>query len=226
MAKDKKAFVLYCDLIQNIDHLTITEKGVLFNHLLEYVNDMNPVLTDRVVLSAWKPIERQLKRDLKKFEEVKAKRSLAGKKSAELRALKKTEQNLTNPTSVESDEHTSTNSTVKDTVKVTDTVKVSTYVDVDSFYNVDILKNHYLENGKVVNAIISNKDNGLGSKKQLENRLTEFNEHIKQQGRLSENFKEYSKYFLNWNRKKKEIETRGKSKVTVSEWAENPYKNS
>ena len=99
MAKDKKSFVLYADLIHNIDHLTNEEKGILFNHLLEYVNDMNPVLEDRVILSAWKFIQSQLKRDLKKFEDKKVLRSKAGKESARIRAEKKTEQNSTNSTS-------------------------------------------------------------------------------------------------------------------------------
>lgn len=111
MAENKKSFVLYADLIKSIEHLTNEEKGILFNHLLEYVNDKNPVLQDRLILTAWKPIELQLKRDLIKFEEVKAKRSEAGKRSAELRALKNDENNSTNSTSVESVEQTSTNST-------------------------------------------------------------------------------------------------------------------
>ena len=78
MAENKKSFVLYADLLQNIDHLTNEEKGVLFTHLLEYVNDKNPVLEDRLILTAWKPIERQLKRDLNKFEGVKEERSRSG----------------------------------------------------------------------------------------------------------------------------------------------------
>lgn len=127
MAENKKSFVLYADLLKSIEHLTNEEKGVLFNHLLEYVNDKNPILTDRLILTAWKPIELQLKRDLIKFEEVKAKRSDAGKRSAELRALKSEEQSSTNPTSVESAEQNSTNPTVNDTVNVTvnDTVNVN-----------------------------------------------------------------------------------------------------
>jgi len=123
MAENKKSFVLYADLIKSIEHLTNEEKGILFNHLLEYVNDKNPVLEDRLILTAWKPIELQLKRDLIKFEEVKAKRSEAGKRSAELRALKNDEINLTNPTSVESVEQTSTNST--DNVNVNDNDNVN-----------------------------------------------------------------------------------------------------
>jgi hypothetical protein len=116
MAVGKKSFVLYSDLLVSIEHLTNEEKGILFNHLLEYVNDKNPVLTDRLLITAWKPIEMQLKRDLKKFEEIKVKRSEAGKKSAEIKA----QQNSTNSTLVESVQHPSTNST--DNVNDNDTV--------------------------------------------------------------------------------------------------------
>jgi hypothetical protein len=118
MAENKKSFVLYADLLKSIEHLTNEEKGILFNHLLEYVNDKNPILEDRLVLTAWKPIELQLKRDLVKFEEVRVKRSEAGKKSAELKA----QQNLTNSTYVESVEQISTNST--DNVNDNDNVNV------------------------------------------------------------------------------------------------------
>lgn len=57
-----------------------------------------------------------------KFEEVKDKRSKAGKRSAELRALVSVEQNLTNSTSVESVQQTSTNPTDNDTVNENDNV--------------------------------------------------------------------------------------------------------
>ena len=124
MAENKKSFVLYAYLIKSIEHLTYEEKGILFTHLLEYVNDMNPILTDRLILTAWNPIELQLKRDLKKYEEVKAKRSIAGKRSAELRALKNDEQNSTNSTSVESVQQCSTNPTDNDNDNVTDNVNV------------------------------------------------------------------------------------------------------
>ena len=70
MAENKKSFLIYCDIISTIDHLTDSEKGKLFQHLLEYVNDMNPILEDRVLLGSWKHIEQQLKRDLKKYESI------------------------------------------------------------------------------------------------------------------------------------------------------------
>lgn len=79
MAEDKKSFLLYADLLKSIDHLTNEEKGVLFTHLLEYVNDKNPVLEDRLILTAWKPIELQLKRDLNKYEKTKEEKSISGR---------------------------------------------------------------------------------------------------------------------------------------------------
>ena len=122
MAEGKKSFILYSDLMHNIDHLTNEEKGVLFNHLLEYVNDLNPVLEDRVIVSAWKPIERQLKRDLVKYTGIKESKSEAGKRSAEIRALKKAEQNATKPTSVKPVQQSSTNPTVNDNGNENDNV--------------------------------------------------------------------------------------------------------
>lgn len=79
MAENKKSFILYADMLKSIDHLTNEEKGILFNHLLEYVNDKNPILEDRLILTAWKPIENQLKRDLKDWEETKIDKSNNGK---------------------------------------------------------------------------------------------------------------------------------------------------
>ena len=153
MADNKKSFVLYADLIKSIEHLTYEEKGILLTHLLEYVNDMNPVLTDRLILTAWKPIELQLKRDLKKFEEVKEKRSLAGKRSAELRALKNEEQIETNSTSVESVEQTPTNPTDNDNdndnVTVNDNVINNNTINFDKLLS--FLNSHTKRNFKLIN---------------------------------------------------------------------------
>lgn len=93
MARGKKSFVLYADLLTSVDHLTEEELGKLFKHILLYVNDQNPVLEDRLLLTAWKPIERTLKEDLKKWEKQLKQRSEAGKKSAESRKRKSTSVN-------------------------------------------------------------------------------------------------------------------------------------
>lgn len=76
---NKKSFILYADLLQSIEYLTMEERGVLFTHLLEYVNGNNPILEDRLLLTAWRPIELQLKRDLESYENTKKENSLKGR---------------------------------------------------------------------------------------------------------------------------------------------------
>ena len=149
MAENKKSFVLYADLLQNIDHLTNEEKGVLFTHLLEYVNDKNPVLEDRLILTAWKPIERQLKRDLNKFEGVKEERSRSGqlgnlkryhldvynKVVSEKLTLEEAQRITKGRTAIHSDTKLAVN--VNDNVNV-NVIKKDKYIDFDlliKFYN-------------------------------------------------------------------------------------------
>ena len=118
MAENKKAFILYTDLVNVVRKLVWKDRenktnygGELFLHILEYVNDSNPIPIDFIIEMAFEPIKLQLKRDLQKYEVTRSKRSEAGKISAEIR-----KQNSTNLTHVESVQQTSTNSTVTDTV--------------------------------------------------------------------------------------------------------------
>lgn len=85
MAKDKDSFVLYADQIHIFEDLTDAEAGRLIKHVFRYVNDQNPECKDRVVNIAFVPIKQQLKRDLKKWEGSRAKRSEAGKLGASKR---------------------------------------------------------------------------------------------------------------------------------------------
>ena len=85
MAKDKKSFILYSDAIHTVEKLSDTDAGQLLKHLLRYVNDQNPTTETPLVEIAFEPIKQQLKRDLVKFEDVKVKRSEAGKAGANKR---------------------------------------------------------------------------------------------------------------------------------------------
>jgi hypothetical protein len=114
----KKSFVLYADMMESINHLSFEEKGILFDHILKFINGQDSKLEDRIILTAWKPIELQLKRDLEKWDKTLEQRSKAGKASAESRKANK--HNSTKSTHVESVQRTSTNST--DNVNVNDTV--------------------------------------------------------------------------------------------------------
>lgn len=85
MAKDKKGFILYADQKSLFDQLPNDKAGELIKFIFAYVNDENPVTEDIIINLAFTPIKQQLKRDLKKFEETKEKRSEAGKAGANKR---------------------------------------------------------------------------------------------------------------------------------------------
>lgn len=92
MAKDKKGFILYADLIHTIDKMPSEKAGDLFKHILQYVNDLNPITTDLIIELTFEPIKQQLKRDLNKWEDKSIKRSNIGRegglKSGEARRSK------------------------------------------------------------------------------------------------------------------------------------------
>ena len=123
MAKDKKSFILYLDQRGIFEKLTNEQAGKLIKHIYSYCSDEDPE-TDFVTELAFEAIKQALKRDLRKFEVIKVKRSEAGRKSAEKRA----QQKATNSTSVKSVEQTLTNPTVS----VNDNVSVS---DINKIYS-------------------------------------------------------------------------------------------
>jgi hypothetical protein len=123
MAENKKSFIAYADWITVIKKLVLRDRekgtnyaGELFLHILEYVNDNEPIPIDFIIEMAFEPIKLSLKRDLEKYEKIRQKRSEAGKASADKRQQKATH--------VESVEQTSTNQTVSvnDSVSVSDNV--------------------------------------------------------------------------------------------------------
>ena len=85
MAENKKGFLLYCDLIHTVEKLDDEQAGKLFKHVLEYVNDFNPITEDLLTQVCFEPIKQSLKRDLKKWEKQQEQRIAAGKKSAQVR---------------------------------------------------------------------------------------------------------------------------------------------
>ncbi len=93
MAKDKKGFILYCDLIHTVNKLTHEQAGRLFKHVLAYVNDKNPQTDDVIIDLCFEPIKQSLKRDLKKYENIREKKSAAGKKGAAKRWQKMASDN-------------------------------------------------------------------------------------------------------------------------------------
>lgn len=73
MAKDKNGFLLYKDLIHSVKKLPKDKAGELFMHILQYVNDEDPETDDLLIELAFEPVKQALKRDLKKYEQIKEK---------------------------------------------------------------------------------------------------------------------------------------------------------
>lgn len=92
MAENKKSFILYTDQLSIFEALTDDQAGRLIKHIYKYVNDENPVTDEQVINIAFIPIKQQLKRDLKKWENLSAVRSgygrMGGIKSGEVRKVK------------------------------------------------------------------------------------------------------------------------------------------
>jgi hypothetical protein len=87
MAKDKKSFVLYTDLIHVVRKLVEKDRvektnnaGELLLHILEYVNDTNPIPINFTVEVVFEPVMRQMKKDLIEWEKTKQDKSKGGKK--------------------------------------------------------------------------------------------------------------------------------------------------
>jgi len=67
MAENKTSFLLYCDIIHTVNKLSDEQSGILFKHILAYVNDQNPVTNDVIIELVFEPIKQGLKRDLQKY---------------------------------------------------------------------------------------------------------------------------------------------------------------
>jgi hypothetical protein len=115
MAENKKSFVLYSDSQGLINQLPDDVAGRLLKHIYAYVNDENPTTDELLLNIAFEPIKMQLKRDLIKYEKKREQWSEAGKKSAEQRALTKSNESQRTLTNVNS---VATVSTVNDNVNV------------------------------------------------------------------------------------------------------------
>jgi hypothetical protein len=73
-------------------------------------------------------------------------------------------------------------------------------LDVQEFKDVRELKNYYLNNLRLMNAVCDNKKNRIKFD-DLPKRLEQFTTELESSGRFKETFTEYSQYFRNWIRK-------------------------
>jgi len=102
MAKNKKSFVLYTDIIETVKQLDNEKAGELFKHILSYVNDENPTTDDVIINLVFTPIKLSLKRDLKRYEH-RAERSRENGKKGGRPKTQKTQQVFSKPRKPDSD---------------------------------------------------------------------------------------------------------------------------
>lgn len=80
MAEDKKTVVIYTNWMTTFEKLSDEEAGMLIKHMFRYINDLNPDPPSRLLELVFEPFKQILKTDLRKYEEIKRKRSEAGKR--------------------------------------------------------------------------------------------------------------------------------------------------
>jgi hypothetical protein len=220
MAESKKSFLLYCDLIHTVSKMPDDKAGLLFKHLLMYVNDKNPDTEDLIIQLTFEPIKQQLKRDLVKYGETVEGRSKAGKASAEARKLaKEKQQKSTNPTSVDFVQQKSTNPTdsVNDNVSVTDTVKDN--VKDKEIINNDVFKENLLKNENWIKTIATESKK---TEEEVKQKLEGFIVHLATELKIHPSVNEFAKHFKYWL--PKNIIENGKSNSSSKSNSNNGYK--
>jgi hypothetical protein len=190
MAVDKKKIVVYADWIDNFEELTDLELGMLMRHFFQYVNDMNPVLEDRLLKVAWKPIQATLKRDLSKWNDNSQERTdkarKAGIASAKSRELKATKSN-----SVVEFQLKPTKSTVSDSVSDSDNISFIDKMDLfkkkvgeddNVIWRENVYRMHKIQKGKLFKVV------------------EQFTIHlaIQNNGIYNDNFSEFRRHCSNW----------------------------
>lgn len=71
----------------------------------------------------------------------------------------------------------------------------------DVFYTIEILKNYYLKDEKLIEAILSNKSLKINSKNELEKSLEKFNIELSSKSQNSKTWEDYTAHFISWKRK-------------------------
>lgn len=75
----KDSFVLYTKYLDNIQALSMEQRGMLFTSLMLYASGQDPEEMDPVTAMAFSFIKSQMDKDIEKYNETCAKRSEAGK---------------------------------------------------------------------------------------------------------------------------------------------------
>jgi len=212
--------VLYNEIIDTTDELSNEEAGKLFKMILAKVNGREIEIEDRTLRLVFKPIEKQLIRDLNKYENTLVERSQSGRsgnlkkhypdlykefkkgkisidEAFEIGKARKTSH------SEKSIANVAVNVNVNDPVPENGIVNENDGVDDDKTLDVTDAANFILKNNPlVVQAFIS--DFKLKDKKQLISIMKDFHSHLYKDNISKKTPKDYRKHLSSWYRKREE----------------------
>ena len=184
MAENKKSFIAYSDWDGMFQALPDEVSGKLIKHIFSYVNDRNPTSDDYIINALFEQVKSTLKRDLKKWEEQKEQRSLAGKKSAELRLTKSNERS----NSLNENER---NSTVSVNVSVNDNDNDNAS-DINKRAHKHFAEKLFDAKDELDAIEVSTR------KKPTADTLKRFNANLVNQNKHHNHYSEYKKHFISW----------------------------
>ena len=180
----KKSFILYQDQCEVVSNMEDIEAGRLFKAIYSYENGVAPEFSDRTVEIAFQFFKTHLDRDSKKWEEVREKRSEAGKVGGK-KTASKTKQNKQMLELPSKPQQTQANQAVSESV----------IVSVNYLEYINILKNK-----DALWATALEKGLGLRPKK-VWALLDLFKAHLETQGTSHKTLESFKNHFHNWLKK-------------------------
>lgn len=210
MAENKKSFIAYCDWLEVFDNLTDEEAGKLAKHLFNYVNDKKPK-SDRTTELLFIQIKQSLKRDLAKYNNYLEKQRINGKKGGR-------PKNPTEPKKPKPFSKNPTEPKKADSVSVSDSVNVNVREEEENeksssiFRSIKEIEIDYLKNERVISAVLSNKNSPFVDRIDLEEKLSDFCDHLRMLDQTIKKEDDFKSHFLNWARVKKEKDCAQKEK--------------
>lgn len=232
MSNIKHSFVLYNDYIDTTDELSDEEAGKLFKMILAKVNGRELECDDKLLRLVFKPIEKSLDRDLKKYENKLQEKSQAGKTGNLKRwnpdlyeQFQKGKIDLKEALKIAESRKTSQSdkSIAKIAVSVNDSDSDTENVNVNENGGVDDKKllslndaaHFFYKDEKVVMAIYKDKKLQVDTKKSLIANLKNFILHLEQKKVSEKTLKDFREHFISWLRKKEEGNKSGKAGIKV-----------
>ena len=238
MAKDKKSFVLYADLIHTVKKMNREDAGELLLHILKYVNDESPETDNLIVDLTFEPIKQQFKRDLKKWEntiEVKSKGGRIGNLKrwnvdlfekvlskqltleeaeiiAENRKTSDTDKKHRTPSqnvaNIAVNDNVTVSVSVNDISTNVDNVEIKNFSDDVNLKNAEILK---FESPSWIESVAMQQKIKI---KEIQNYIDEFVLFLKTTEKVHNSKKEFISHFINWLPKKLKDISNGKKQST------------